>query len=318
MNPMTRLTFFESYDTFGQLQQQTTIACPRDWRSFGDTASEPFLATRGVTEYAVPIDPDSYIYDRVAKTTSLEIVNDGTLTIEQLLDLGGNDPALRLIGQALYFYDGEAFTGLTNGEVGAYGALVRTENLVLTEEILEAAYAGHGSGALPPYFDTTGSPAWPEEYPDSFVADLTERSTVDPTRPELKITPVGYGFAEGDDQSAYSRGYYVTSRRQKLDFQVDGSGRGLAVTIRNPIAIHNERDSLITYDRFELLPTEVTNPAGLSTEARYDYRTLKPIEVTDVNGNRTVLGYSPLGLTSWIAVMGKEGETPGRHDGYPG
>ena len=38
-----------------------------------------------------------------------------------------------VIGQTLNFYDGDAFTGLPFGEVGDYGALVRTESLVLTD-----------------------------------------------------------------------------------------------------------------------------------------------------------------------------------------
>jgi hypothetical protein len=73
--PMTQFSFTEDYDAFGQPQRQTKIACPRGWRSLSDapvsdTAAGPYLATRSRTVYAEPLNPEVYIQDRVARTTS--------------------------------------------------------------------------------------------------------------------------------------------------------------------------------------------------------------------------------------------------------
>jgi hypothetical protein len=40
--------------------------------------------------------------------------------------------------------------------------------------------------------------------------------------------------------------------------------------------------------------------------------------MTDPNGNRQAFGFTPLGLTAWIAVMGKEGENDGDTLEVPG
>ena len=55
----------------------------------------------------------------------------------------------------------------------------------------------------------------------------------------------------------------------------------------------------------------MTDAVGLTTSAEYDYRVLQPRMVTDANGNRRAVTFSPLGLVTATAVMGKEGEPVG-------
>ena len=62
----------------------------------------------------------------------------------------------------------------------------------------------------------------------------------------------------------------------------------------------------------------VTDPAGLTTSAVYDYRVFKPAQITDPNGNITSIGYTPLGLPAQIARLGKDDGTEGDTDSEPG
>jgi RHS repeat-associated protein len=124
--PMTQFSFTEDYDDFGQPQRQTTIACPRGWRSLSDTTTDVYLATRSRTVYAEPLNPQVYIRDRVAKTTTYEITNTNGKTVEAIATLADNSPDLKTIGQTLNFYDGQAFQGLPYRQVEKYGALVRS------------------------------------------------------------------------------------------------------------------------------------------------------------------------------------------------
>ena len=123
-----------------------------------------------------------------------------------------------------------------------FGALVRTETLVLTEAILQEAYRS-GEAVLnppemPPYLELDGIPDWSAEYPEAF------RSTVPPL--------AGYEFQPGD--ADHARGYFVTTARQQYDFQnpsanPDRPVRGLLEVTRDPL----DRDTTITYDTFALL-----------------------------------------------------------------
>ena len=51
--------------------------------------------------------------------------------------------------------------------------------------------------------------------------------------------------------------------------------------------------------------------AGLTISAEHDYRVLRPRTVTDANGNRRAVTFSPLALVTATAVMGKDGEQAG-------
>ena len=290
--PMTQFGFTEDYDSYGQPRSQISIAVPRH-------QGEPLLATQSETEYVYQDTETTYIVDRVAEATAYEIINDGSLSVEQLkAAISDNSVTRNLIGQTLSYYDGEAFVGLPYGEIGNYGAVVRSETLVLTKEILQAAYQGDDTQDIPVYLDPD-SPTWTDEYPQAFREQLAEL-------PEL----AGYTFYPGDGRHA--RGYFVTTARNKYDFQDTGISRGLLLTTRPPLGNETgNRDTSITYDDYALLPVTVTDPLGLTTSVVYDYRVLQPREAIDPNGNRTLYSFTPLGLLANTAVMEKAGENVG-------
>lgn len=312
-DPMTQFNFTEDYDEYGQPRKQTQIACPRGWRTPQDELGEPFLATRTISEYAQPLDAQIYIADRVAKTTAYEIKNNGQLTLFELKDTPDSSSALEIIGQSLNFYDGPAFQGLPFGQVGDYGALVRTETLILTEEILHEAYRSADTvldpPEIPPYLARSDPPPWTAEYPQEFRDLLPIQQSLDATRPGLHITPVGYGFPDNSPDSPYIRGYFSAAERRKYDFHENPlqTGPGLLIATRDPLG----RDTGIEYDHYDMLPVRVSDPAGLITRADYDYRVLQPNQITDPNDNRTAYTFTTLGLLESTAVMGKEGQNAG-------
>ncbi len=302
---MTQVSFTADYDEYGQPRMQASIAVPRgrDFR-VAAVSDEPYLATQAVTTYAQRDDEQCYMVDRAAGAQTYEILNDGSSTLFDLWDaIQGGTAARELIGQSLNYYDGEAFEGLSWGELGDFGAMVRTETLVLTEGILQEAYRSStvlSPPEIPPYLAPDSNPTWTDDYPEAFR--------------ELLPSLAGYTFQSGDLN--HEGRYFVTTTRQQYDFQnnADGQGRGLLQVTRDPLG----RDTTITYDQFELLPLNVTDPVGLRTEAIYDYRVLQPREVIDLNGNRQAFMFTPLGLLASTAVMGKVDEEVGDTLAVPG
>ncbi len=301
-DPMHQFKFTSDYDEYGQLLSQSNIAVPRG-RDFRVSAfsSEPYLVTHTLTAYAKPDDIELYIVDRVARTTTYEILNDGSSALFDLQTaIEAGTVTQRISAQTLNFYDGLAFQGLPYGQIGNYGALMRTERLVLTQDILHEAYKS-GSTALtppeePPYLVPDGPLLWTAEYPQEF-RDLLPPLT-------------GYTYQLGSTSSEYETGYFAATERRSYDFHDDprGKGRGLVKIKRDPLG----HDTCIDYDSYKLLPTKVTDAVGLETQASYDYRVLQPKEVTDSNGNLTNDAFTPLGLLESTAVTGKngEGDTP--------
>lgn len=307
-DPMTQFTFTDGYDPYGQSTSQSRIAVPRR-RDFRVTATsgEPYLATHSVTTYAQRDDMQRYIVNRVARTTSYEIFNDGTPGIFDLhIGILDGSAARQIIGQTLSFYDGLPFQGLPFGQIGDHGAVVRTENLVLTPEILHEAYKSgnvvQNPAEEPPYLALSGSPAWTADYPQEF-RDLL---------PPL----IGYTYQPGGAGSAYTTGYFVEAERRHYDFHDDpgGQGRGLIKMKRDPLG----RDTSIIYDMYDFLPVQVTDTVGLASHVVCDYRVLQPREVTDPNGNQTTFAFTPLGLLESTAAMGKVGENGGDTPATPG
>jgi hypothetical protein len=291
--PMTQFTFTEDYDEYGQPRSQISIAVPRG-RNFQVAApGEPYLATHAVTTYAHRDDEQHYLIGRVSRTINYEILNDGSPSVFQLRQQILDGTAFtRLIGQTLNFYDGPAFQGLSFGQIGDFGALVRSEALVLTDDILQDAYGNE----QPPYLQS--SPNWSADYPDEFRTLLPARA--------------GYVYHTGGD---YATGYFAVTKQQRYDFHDDPrNGRGLVKATRDPLG----RETTVGFDEFALLPTVVTDPVGLITTAVYDYRVLQPKEVTDPNGNRSAFTFTPLGLLESTIVMGKLGENAGDTLEVPG
>jgi RHS repeat-associated protein len=294
-DPMTRFTFTGNYDAFGQPCTQSQIACPRGWRTLDDSPGTPYLATTTRTVFAAPTEPDAevHIADRVSKVTTYEIVNDGPPVLD-LVDLPETSPGLKVVGQTLNFYDGDAFIGLPTSVVGRHGALMRSESLVLTEELLREAYGD----AQPLYLDPSGPPAPGPELPQEFLGLL----------PSL----AGYHFDPGEERQ---RGYFAATARHRYDFhEAGGTPRGMLTATRDTLG----RETVLAYGFFDLLPTEVTDAAGLTTRASYDERVFLPQEVTDPNGNRRRFRYLPLGLLESVVVAGKAEEAAGDTDAAPG
>ena len=308
--PLHRFAITETFNEYGLPEQQTSVACPRGWRSMEDVPGSAsnrknqrehlnqYLATRSTTEFVKETDPDVYIKDRVARTTSFELVNDGAQTLWELIK---SPPGIEIIAHSLSYYDGPAFEGLPFGQIGSFGMPVRSEVLVITEDILKEAYGEN----LPPYLNPNSS-EWTDEYPQAFQEAI----------PDL----AGYTFYEGDEQ--HPRGYYSQGSRQQYDFQLNNLDlpfRGLPLVSQDPLGTQ----TTITYDTYQFLPVQVTDAVGLQTNAQYDYRIFQPQRMTDVNGNRQAFRFTPLALLESIAVMGKEGEeagdtpdTPGTRFGY--
>ncbi|PLS79655.1 MAG: hypothetical protein CYG59_12095, partial [Chloroflexi bacterium] len=286
-DPMTQFTFTDHYDDYGQPERQTQIACPRGWRTLADTPAKPYLATRTRMIYAEPKNRQKYIRDRVAKTTTYELTDTQDQTVLDLRDRPDSTGSRNVISQTVNFYDGGAFVGQPFGTVGDYGALVRTESLVLTEEILKAAY-----GRLPPYLDPDGT-SWTSDYPPEFQA----------TFPTL----AGYVYQPGND--VYTQGYFVATDRRRYDFHDPSrQPRGLVIAGRDPLG----RETSIEYDKpYHLLPEKVIDPAKLETTAKYDYRTIQPRLVTDGNKNETEFRFSSLGLLKETWVTGNPNKVEG-------
>jgi RHS repeat-associated protein len=84
-------------------------------------------------------------------------------------------------------------------------------------------------------------------------------------------------------------------------------------------------ESEVRYDRYDLLVVEATDPVGNRTTVGErlpdhsrdpaapgtDYRLLKPVLVTDANGNRAAAALDTLGMLAATAAMGKRGEQVG-------
>lgn len=320
-DPMTRLLFLGDYDAYGHARYEIAVAVPRgrQYRRPAQGPAEPYLATLTRKDYAAPAAGGAYIHDRLARSTSWEVENDGRPEAAALVAaiLGGSAP-LRTMGQILHFYDGNAYEGLPWGCVGERGALVRSEELVLTETILTDAYpAGDpalGGEAQPPYFAAVAAPAWPAVYPPAFRSSQSASSG--PLRPGLVQNPAGYGFSAGGQGSPFASGYFAATQRTAWDFQLNpaGSGRGLVRIQLDP----RGNATQIVYDGYDLLPAGVTDAAGLTVAAAYDYGVFQPREVIDPNGNRTLFTYTPLGLPETIAVTGKPGEPVGDTPDQPG
>jgi RHS repeat-associated protein len=300
--PLTQFTFTGDPDTYGLTTQQLAIAVPRgrDPRKAQSLPSGGYLSTYATTEYAQRDDAEVYIVDRVARSTSYEVLNDGKLGVFELRDavLRGLG-SLRVIAHSRTFYDGEAFVGLPPLQLGRFGAPVRSEAFVFTEDFLDALYDPNDPlhvGPRPAFLDSQGAAAWPTEYPDEFKSLL----------PAL----AGYVHYRDGDIPGSPGGYYVTTQSQRYDFH-DPSRvpRGLLMATRDPLGA----EAGIDYDTFDLLPVQTTNAVGLTTQARYDYRVLQASDITDPNDNTASFAFSPAGFLVAQFLTGKNGEGDSAH-----
>ncbi len=309
-DPMTQFAFTGDYDQFGQPQRQSAVAMPRlrrHQRSITgavvgtlpaeQTNENRVLATHTHTAYAQPDSNVPYIHNRVAQVRSYELASppsgpDGALdTIPQALlkqqvkaahihELFNDPDNGTLIGHQIHHYDGPAFTGLAPGQIGQRGALIRSEALVCTGALLDAAYGDR----RPAYLDGAASLPGPA--------------------PAVTLDTLGYRKvpANADPNEA---AYYVNTLRQQL------SPRGLPQIMRDP----RGHDTQITYDGHDLLPIEVTDAGGMTVRATYNMRPLQPERMTDPNGNSTRVTYNPIGLPERQYVVGLDAQGNGTQGG---
>jgi len=294
-DPMTQFTFTDDYDAYGNPRRQTSIACPRGWQNMYEKISEntPFLATCSKTQLAYSESGNPYIKGRTIKTSSYEVTHIGEQMIWDIKAAIDNPPRLKLIAQAVTYYDGDAFEGLPFGQLGNYGVPVRSESLVITEEILQEVWQDeNGNYEIPPYLDPNGGQAWGDEYPGSF---------------KDKMPPLaGYKFYDGSDEHA--RGYW-THADTKFDFQDTANqyAKGLPLTQRDALG----REAHIEYDTYHFLPVKTIDPIGLVTQAEYDYRLFQARLMIDPNDNVSKVEFSPLGFPVATYMIGKEGVQEG-------
>jgi RHS repeat-associated protein len=293
--PMTQFTFTGDYDDVGQPHRQLAVACPRGWRTWSDVPPADFLCTLGLTTYAVPATNGPYLRDRVARTRSYEITQTKGQTIAALVPVAESDTRpKRLIGESLSYYDGLAFQGLPFGQLGAYGVVVRSESLVLTESILQTCYGSQ----RPPYLNPSAAFTGGGDYPSDFAQRV----------PAL----AGYTYYPGGAGSPQSGGWYTQAGRSSFDFQAPNPPAhisGLLLAQQDPLG--NETHIAFEDYLFRLLPQKVTGPTGMVARAEYNLRLLQPSVVTDANGNRSEITYSPSGLVTATYVRGKAGRNEG-------
>ncbi len=296
-DPMTSFSFTENYDDYGQAHTQISIAIPRgkNYRIEAGT-SQDYLATRSDTEFietgAIDEDETQYMQNRVSQSKAFDYTNDDSDTLLEFKNSISSETATHsLIAHSLNFYDGSEFVGEDFGVLGDYGALTKSETLLLTPGIVSNAYGG-----LPLTLDV--SPSWTGEYPSDFQGAYP--------------TLGGYVYNSG---GAYTEGYYLISAQNQYDFHVDvETAKGLILQSKDPF----EEVSTISYDDYKLLPETVTDAQSNVTIAEYDYRVMQPNRITDINDNISVFDFSPLGLLRATAIIGKgtEGDYKSGGGGY--
>ena len=312
--PMVHLTA-TCFDDYGRPTTQVALGVPRGRKA--DAAGEPCLATVTTTDYATRDDSVLYRLDRVSTIARHQALDPGSGPVTDFM-------AQALAGQAsgelraleLRYYDGDPFTGLQLGQLGNHALPVRTEHLVITPDRLtqltQPAVPGATTSTDAPYLTLDGSSPvstpW-DGYPAAFQASLMDDAPAE-RGPQL-------GYVWHAAAGPYVAGYYAQTSRLCYDVQTPVAGRtprGLALIARSPYGA----DTATAWDDYDLLPSVITDPVGLQTSATYDYRVLKPSQVTDTNMNVTQIAYTPLGLTAWIARLGKAGQQEGDTAQQPG
>lgn len=288
--PQVSFQYTGAYDAYGQAREQIAIAVPRS-RALSHqeeaTDAAQFLATLTRTAFAYSVSAGIHITDRVARARTFEIVNSGKVSVPALhktaaelsakLEAGPVPSGLRLLSEERSYYDGDAFIGLPLGQVGSYGMLVRTAQLALDEQQLEAAYGSRDK--IPRIFPIAENAAdtdhktWPAEY-WSYVEN------------NASFRKEGTAF-------------FADVVRAKYDFHLpvdpDPKKRARGNVLESKDA--RERTTKAEYDAsYALYPVAVTDPAGLLSTADYDWHFLQPKQTTDPNGNSTEVELSPLGM----------------------
>lgn len=319
-DPMHSFSFTKEYDDFGQAQGQLSIGVPRNFSPASgiavftgpdNTPPGDYLATYANSEFIYTDDllgNAQLMVNRVKRSLSWDLTQ-GSAN-KSVFDLRNDiysqytdeplDITFPVLSCVLNYYDGNAFTGLAYGQIGSQGAQVRSEALVITDDIITQAYA-----STPQSFEAT--PDWTTGYPAAFSGLLQNSDN-----------RLGYVFK---NTTNYVEGWYVESARLKYDFQASlNANEELGRVLESKDVFDNL--SKIEYDTYLLLPERskqyYTVSGFLLTEAEYDYRVMQPFKITDVNDNISVFDFSPLGLLRATALIGKgtEGDYKSASGGY--
>jgi len=282
-DPMHSFSFTKDYDQYGNAIGQLSVGLPRGANPLGG-GNGSYLGTYGMSEYIYKdITGGQYIVDRVKRSVSYDATRlANNTTIFAYRDTVFESNTLPIIGCSLNFYDGSAFEGLPYGQIGNYGVPVRTETLILTEDIVDKAY-----GDVPLLLEE--SPIWTSDYPVEFRNLYPEQG--------------GYLYRTANGTSYPMTGWYAPGEKLKFDFQDNLIDNPVGLVLESKDAFDNL--STIEYDSYQLLPVKATDPLGLETTAEYNYRILQADKITDPNDNITVFDFSPLGLLTATAVIGK-------------
>lgn len=285
-DPMHSFSFTQGYDDFGQPTGQLSVGVPRGVSPTNGGPGE-YLATYGITEFIYKDTDDVYMVTRSKRSRSYDASrSSGGMSVFGLRDFIFADTLplsnSKLIGVSINYYDGNAFTGLDYGLIGNHGVLVRSESLVLTQDILDAAYGG-----TPNLLSAT--PDW-TDYPAEFQS----------------LYPAGGGYVEYGETTTYPiAGWYTVGSRMKYDFHDSSLGAvGLVLETMDPLGAI----ASVSYDEYLMFAIQTVDALGLVTQAEYDYRILRACKVIDSNLNISEFDFSPLGLLRATAVIGKGDE----------
>ena len=238
-DPLTRVTFTDSYDCYGQPVTQISVAVPRgrDYTSRRSRPSGPYLATYAKTDYAQRDDDQVFITDRTARTTSYEAVNDGT---SSLLGPACCDPQRDRAAQPVRARPGPTTTGPRSPAARSASSATTAPPSAprpsrSTTRSSTQAYAS-GSAASEPA-RTAPVPARPQEAAPR--GRRTTRPSSAPSCPPLAGFSWNPGGADPDDHP----GYFAEASRQRFDFHTGqagaegppGTGVGLLQVTRDPL-----------------------------------------------------------------------------------
>jgi len=292
-DPMHSMSFVKDYDAYGNPTGELSVGLPRG-SSPQSGGNGKYLATYGESEFIYKDIPDGqYMVDRVKRSISYDATKPSSSTSvfafkDSIFD---SQATLDVIGCTLNFYDGDAFTGLAYGEIGDFGAVVRSETLILTDEIITEAYGGN----TPECFKAT--PDWSDGngYPAAFAGELQNGDA------RLGYKDRRTGFPN------HISGWYAEGERIEYDWQDGGISNPVGLVLESRDVFENK--STIEYDDYSMLPINakqwLNGTDYLETTAEYDYRVMQAFKVTDPNDNITEFDFSPLGLLTATAVIGK-------------
>ena len=284
-----------SYDPYGQVMGNISIGVPRGGSPTHGGQGE-YLATYVASEYIYRDTLMQYTVNRVKRSVSYNATrNANGVSVFELRDTifstyasipDNND----VINCVLNFYDGDPFVGLSYGEIGAYGALVRSESLIITDHIIDNAYINVVPECFKPFPDWSDGNGYPVEFANSLQNNDARLGYKD-----RRDTLIAYPNHIG--------GWYVENLRVKFGFHEASSILSGGLVLESKDSFDNI--SKMEYDDYFVFMIAAIDTLGATTSAEYDYRVMKAFRVTNSNLNISEFDFSPLGLLRATAVVGK-------------